>query len=126
MTFGKERPNRSSHPSDVGVAGAQIVQRCVELRTVGAGAGCVIGEDSVAAGFLEGVDLGGRVLVGRRHARISDERRRGGGGGGGRHGHKRSRRCWPAAGLWPGVVTMRVAACRGVSRRSREVARTVR
>jgi hypothetical protein len=42
---------------DQGVAGAQLVEELLEGGSVGAGAAGGLGEHSVAAGVLEGVDL---------------------------------------------------------------------
>ena len=44
-------------PDHEGVAGAQLVQELLEGGPVGAGAAGGVGEDPVAAGRLEGVDL---------------------------------------------------------------------
>jgi hypothetical protein len=44
-------------PHDEGVARAQLVQELFEGGAVGAGAAGRLGEDPVAAGALEGVDL---------------------------------------------------------------------
>jgi hypothetical protein len=51
-------------PDDEGVTGAQPVQDLAEGGAVGAGAAGGLGEDSVAAGRREGVDLELGVLVG--------------------------------------------------------------
>jgi hypothetical protein len=60
-------------PDDQGVAGAQLVQELGEGGPVGAGAAGRLGEHSVAAGALEGVDLELRLLVGGGQAGTADQ-----------------------------------------------------
>jgi hypothetical protein len=60
-------------PDDQGVAGAQLVQELLEDRAVGAGAAGGLGEDPVAAGALEGVDLEVGVLVGGGDAGVAEQ-----------------------------------------------------
>ncbi len=58
-------------PHHQGVAGAELVQDAVQLRAGGqraGGAAGVVGEDAVAAGRGEGVDLEVEVLLGGGHA----------------------------------------------------------
>jgi hypothetical protein len=59
-------------PDDQGVPGPQLVQELLEGRAVGAGAAGGLGEDPVAAGPLEGVDLELGVLVGGGDAGIAE------------------------------------------------------
>ena len=51
-------------PDDQGVAGAQLIQELLEDGPVGAGAASGLGEHSIAAGALQGVDLELGLLVG--------------------------------------------------------------
>jgi hypothetical protein len=75
----RERPSRSSFqttvefPDDEGVAGAQLVQELCEGGAVGAGAAGGLGEDPVAAGALEGVDLELWLLVGGGDAGVAEQ-----------------------------------------------------
>jgi hypothetical protein len=60
-------------PHHEGVAGAQLVEQLGEGGAVGAGAAGGLGEDPVAAGVLEGVDLELGVLVGGGDAGIAKQ-----------------------------------------------------
>jgi hypothetical protein len=60
-------------PDDQGVAGSQLVQDLLEDEAVAAGAASGLGEHSVAAGVVEGVDLKLRLLVGGRDAGIAEQ-----------------------------------------------------
>jgi hypothetical protein len=61
-------PERSAEavqfPDDQGVAGPQLVEDLLEGGPVGPGAAGGLGEDSVAAGALQGVDLELWLLIG--------------------------------------------------------------
>ena len=60
-------------PDDQGVAGPELVEDLGEDGPVGAGAAGGLGEDSVAAGSGEGVDLDVEVLVGGRDAGVAKQ-----------------------------------------------------
>jgi hypothetical protein len=60
-------------PDDQGVAGPQLVQELGEGGPVGAGAAGGFGEDPVAAGSREGVDLELGLLVGGGDAGIAEQ-----------------------------------------------------
>ena len=60
-------------PHDQGVAGTELVQDLGEGGAVGAGAAGGLGEHSVAAGALEGVDLEVWLLVGGGDAGIAEQ-----------------------------------------------------
>jgi hypothetical protein len=60
-------------PHHQDVAGAELVQGLLEDRTVSAGATGGLGEDPVAAGTLEGIDLEVWLLVGGRDAGAAEQ-----------------------------------------------------
>jgi hypothetical protein len=60
-------------PDDQGVTGAQLVQKLLEDRAVGAGAAGGLGEHAVAAGTFESIDLELGVLVGGGDAGIAKQ-----------------------------------------------------
>jgi hypothetical protein len=60
-------------PHDKGVAGAQLIQELLEDGPVGAGAAGRLGEHSIAAGALEGVDLELWLLIGGGDAGIAEQ-----------------------------------------------------
>jgi ABC-type sugar transport system substrate-binding protein len=70
-------PERSAEavqfPDDQGVAGPQLVEDLLEGGPVGPGVAGGLGEDSVAAGALQGVDLKRRLLVGGRDAGVAEQ-----------------------------------------------------
>jgi hypothetical protein len=67
-----QRPAKAVQlPDDQGVAGAELVQQLLEDRVVGAGAAGGLGEDPVAAGRGEGVDLQVWLLVGGGDASVA-------------------------------------------------------
>jgi hypothetical protein len=53
----RDRPSRSSFQATRVSPGAELIQELLEGGAVGAGAAGGLGEDPVAAGTLEGVDL---------------------------------------------------------------------
>jgi hypothetical protein len=60
-------------PDDQGVAGAELLEELLEGGPVGAGAAGGLGEDPVAAGALEGVDLEVWLLVGGGDAGVAEQ-----------------------------------------------------
>jgi hypothetical protein len=60
-------------PDDQGVARPQLVQDLLKDGPVGAGAASGLGEHSVAAGALQGVDLEVWLLVGGGDARVAEQ-----------------------------------------------------
>jgi hypothetical protein len=60
-------------PDHQGVAGAELVQELREGGPVGAGAASGFGEDPVAAGALQGVDLEVGLLVGGGDASVAEQ-----------------------------------------------------
>ena len=60
-------------PDDQGVTGPQLVQDLLESGSVGAGAAGGLGEDPIAAGSGEGVDLELGVLVGGGDAGVAEQ-----------------------------------------------------
>jgi hypothetical protein len=69
----RARPRLVQLPDDQGVAGAQLGQQLLEGGAVGAGAAGGLGEDPVAAGALEGVDLEVGLLVGGGDAGVAEQ-----------------------------------------------------
>jgi hypothetical protein len=67
----RERPSRSSFQTTRVSPGPKLVQELLEDGAVGAGAAGGLGEDPVAAGALEGVDLELGLLVGGGDAGIA-------------------------------------------------------
>jgi hypothetical protein len=69
-----QRPSQPvQFPDDQGVAGAQLVQELLEGWPVAAGAAGGLGEHSVAAGALEGVDMEVGLLVGGGDAGVAEQ-----------------------------------------------------
>jgi hypothetical protein len=60
-------------PHHQGVAGAELVQELLEDWAVGVGAAGGLGEDPVAAGALQGVDLEVGLLVGGGDAGVAEQ-----------------------------------------------------
>lgn len=65
-------------PDNQGVAWSQLVKDLHQLGSLVESAAGSVGEDPIAAGCLERVELQVRMLIGRRHARITEQVQHGG------------------------------------------------